>query len=95
MAAHLPRPELSELDGIEPIDRSSMNAFEDQARYFSEVPKLTAEVGVRHRLTMPLIVRRQHPFPPDGRRNQLNQGLARRTERLRRSAPHRRSTATP
>jgi nicotinamidase-related amidase len=48
---------MSELDGIEPIDRSSMNAFEDQAfreavkatgrtRYFTEAPELTDQVGV-------------------------------------------------
>jgi len=36
--AHLPSV-LSELDGIEPIDRSSMNAFEDAA--FSEAVKAT------------------------------------------------------
>jgi Isochorismatase family len=40
---------LSELDGIEPIDRSSMNAFEDSA--FREAVKTTGKKRTNHRPT--------------------------------------------
>lgn len=39
-------PVLPELDGIEPLDRSSTNAFEDYW-HFSEIPRLTDAVGVQ------------------------------------------------
>ena len=40
---------LSELDGIEPIDRSSMNAFEDSA--FREAVKTTGKKATDYRRT--------------------------------------------